>query len=55
MKKVDLTLSTLKPIHARWPFIVFEKLRSDMKVKLIGWERTGISEVAESALTLNLE
>lgn len=49
-RKVDLTLTTMKPLHARWIFSTFEKMKSDLGVKMNGWVKTGIDEVVERAL-----
>jgi hypothetical protein len=49
---VDLRLSTLKPLHSRWMLSSFEKLRANAKVKMIGWEKTGIEEAFNDAYLL---
>lgn len=48
-----MCLNTLKPIHAHWMLVAFEKIRDDMSLKLIGWQRTGIENAVESALCMN--
>jgi len=50
LAKIDLRLSILKPIHARWMLSVFDKLRNNQSARSIGWERTGIEEAVESSL-----
>ena len=39
---VDLKLTTLKPIHARWIVKVFDNIKSKRDVILTGWRKSGI-------------
>ena len=41
---VDLKLSTIKPLHARWFLKAFETIRNQESVMIQGWKRTGILE-----------
>lgn len=50
---VDLRLTTLKPLHSRWMLSSFEKLRSNLRVKMIGWEKTGIEEAFNLAYVVD--
>jgi len=43
--KVDLRLSTLKPLHAAWVVRAWEALRASDSVLRNGWEKAGISKL----------
>lgn len=53
LKPVDLRLSFMKPLHARWMLSSFEKMRTNMSVKKVGWEKTGIGEAFDNAYILD--
>ncbi len=40
--KVDLTLTNLKPLHARWVIHAFDKMKEDTECLVAGWEKAGI-------------
>jgi len=43
-KKVDLRISVLKPLHAKWLCKVFHDLKSKKDHILLGWKKSGISD-----------
>lgn len=47
MKKVDLRISMLKPLHAKWLCKAFHELKSKKDHILIGWKKSGISDNIE--------
>eukprot|EP00058_Branchiostoma_floridae_P025112 XP_002610602.1 hypothetical protein BRAFLDRAFT_65792 [Branchiostoma floridae] len=47
--KVDLKLTTLKPLHANWLLGAFDRVKDNSAAIERGWERTGIRAVAEKA------
>ncbi|KAI8522099.1 hypothetical protein Bbelb_018530 [Branchiostoma belcheri] len=47
--KVDLKLSTLKPLHANWLLGAFDRVGNDSAAIERGWERTGIRAVIQKA------
>lgn len=55
--KVDLKLSTLKPIHARWLLSAVDTLAKDKDELLRGWQEAGISAAVDQTSTeyVNLE
>ncbi|CAG2253276.1 PFK [Mytilus edulis] len=44
INKVDLRLSVLKPLHAKWLSKVFHDLKSKKDIILLGWKKSGISD-----------
>ena len=47
--KVDLRLSTLKPLHAKWLLSAVDSLSNMTDVLLRGWEKAGITDAVTSA------
>ena len=51
-EKVDLKLSTLKPIHARWLLAAYDKFKSSPKAIQTGWDKSGITSAVSDARDL---
>jgi len=47
--KVDLRLSVVKPLHARWLVAAMETLASNQPEILLGWQKSGILEAVQAA------
>jgi hypothetical protein len=39
---VDLKLSTIKPVHAKWMVLAWERFKSNPHLSLHGWRKTGL-------------
>ncbi len=44
-KRVDLRISVMKPIHARWVVTTFDTLKKDREIVLRGWRQAGLLPV----------
>lgn len=49
----DFSLSSLKPLHAKWFLEAFDKVSCQKSVIMAGWEKTGIKRAIDNALGLN--
>ena len=47
--KVDLRMSALKPLHAKWLVEAFNQLKDRYDIILRGWDQTGIAKAVEEA------
>ncbi|CAH1248530.1 TIGD6 [Branchiostoma lanceolatum] len=52
--KVDLRLSKMKPLHARWLLSAMDKLSPERELIMRDWERTGIKAAVEKAPVADL-
>ncbi|KAK6167121.1 hypothetical protein SNE40_021220 [Patella caerulea] len=41
-KTVELKLSTMKPLHARWTIQAFDKIKEIKDTVLLGWKKSGL-------------
>ena len=48
--KVDVRMSTMKPLHARWLVAAIDELRSTPDELIYGWVQTGIKAAVDPAL-----
>ena len=44
---VDLRISVLKPLHAKWVVQFYDYMRSNKDIILKGWRRSGVSAALE--------
>ncbi|ELT89410.1 hypothetical protein CAPTEDRAFT_208943 [Capitella teleta] len=56
--KVDLRLSTLKPVHAKWVITAWKSLNEKLDAILNGWKKVGIAsalDVTDEAINIIVE
>ena len=52
--KVDVRLSTIKPLHARWIIDMYKHLKDSKELVLSGFRKAHISEAVSEAANLAL-